>query len=119
MKNENVSITRACEIVGINKDTYYEYKKYLDLLSQIDTNLSLEDSTKIIMNQLTSEKAIIESNIKNSKVENDQFVRICLNISKENLNFLKKYKESHGIPVASKGSELLNDAVYKMRKESK
>lgn len=71
-----------------------------------------------------------EESINIDKMQNDaisskkdynvsDFMRISVNISEDNLSFLKEYQTRYGVPVATKSSELLNDAVEKLRKDAK
>jgi hypothetical protein len=59
----------------------------------------------------------MDKNESNTSKDN-LFVRININILKENYEFLKEYKEKSGVPPASKCSELLNKAIKDLQKQS-
>lgn len=76
-------------------------------IDNIDSNISIKQSNTINM----------DKNESNTSKDN-LFVRININILKENYEFLKEYKEKSGVPPASKCSELLNRAISELRKQS-
>ncbi len=102
---DNKSIEKACDDLNIHKDTYYTYKKALK-----ESHLYDKDSNILKMQQLESKPDEKES----KKIE---YERVCISITKDNLAFLRDYCERHKMGVSTKGAELLNNAIYKMRKD--
>jgi hypothetical protein len=77
-----------------------------------------KDSNKELMNLTESLDNIKESLDPKKESKKDSFTRVSVQISNINMEYLRKYKKKTGIEIAPKLSELLNNALDDMRKES-
>ena len=88
-------------------------------------NIPTDQSDKKLEKDISIKDSNSTDKMQNESVQHKKdynvsgFMRICINVSDENLLYLKAYKKKYGISVATKCSDILNSELEKMRKESK
>lgn len=88
-------------------------------LDRLEKDMKAGDKSLNLGDSISTDKMQNDSNTVKKDYNMSGFMRISVNISEDNHAYLKRYQEKYGVAVATKCTEILNDAIEKMRKESK